>query len=143
FLEVWRNLKDQVWIPFNVCLEYQRNRLTVINDSRSSLNSVNKALIAGIEKIYADFEKDYSIRDTLSRYSNLRTELFELKDSLLKSASDFKEKSIHSRRNRIDFINNHDELRDVIDELTSGCIGEEPSQKFIDEVNKLGAVRYK
>ncbi|MBK4366989.1 hypothetical protein JJQ04_23615, partial [Enterobacter hormaechei] len=92
FLEVWRNLKDQVWIPFNVCLEYQRNRLTVINDSRSSLNSVNKALIAGIEKIYADFEKDYSIRDTLSRYSNLRTELFELKDSLLKSASDFKEK---------------------------------------------------
>ncbi|CZV49073.1 PIN-like domain-containing protein [Enterobacter hormaechei] len=143
FLEVWRNLKDQVWIPFNVCLEYQRNRLTVINDSRSSLNSVNKALIAGIEKIYADFEKDYSIRDTLSRYSNLRTELFELKDTLLKSASDFTEKSIHSRRNRIDFINNHDELRDVIDELTSGCIGEEPSQKFIDEVNKIGSVRYK
>lgn len=143
FLEVWRNLKDQVWIPFNVCLEYQRNRLTVINSSRSSLKSVNKSLSAGIEKIYADFEKDVSVRDTLSRYSNLRKELLELKDSLLKSVSDFTEKSIESRRNKIDFIFNHDELRDVIDELTSGCIGEEPSQKFINEVNKDGAVRYK
>ncbi|WP_220124447.1 PIN-like domain-containing protein, partial [Enterobacter kobei] len=33
FLDVWRNLKDQVWIPFHVCLEYQRNRLIVIQSA--------------------------------------------------------------------------------------------------------------
>jgi predicted nucleic acid-binding protein len=143
FLEVWRNLKDQVWIPFNVCLEYQRNRLGVINSSRNSLKSISKVLNNGIDTVFLDFEKSGPIRETLSRYSNLRTELGELKDSLSKIVSEFTLNSLESRRKNIDFINSHDEIRDLIDELTAGCIGEEPDQDFIDKVNKEGATRYK
>lgn len=143
FLEVWKNLKDQVWIPFNVCLEYQRNRLGVINSSRNSLKSISKALNNGIDNLFQEFEKTNTIIETLSRYSNLRSELGELKDTLLKNISEFTLKSMESRRQNINFINSHDEIRDLIDELTTGCIGEEPDQKFIDEVNKEGATRYK
>ncbi|MFW7208551.1 PIN-like domain-containing protein [Enterobacter sp. BNK-13] len=143
FLEVWRNLKDQVWIPFNVCLEYQRNRLGVINSSRNSLKSISKVLNNGIDTVFMEFEKSGPIRETLSRYSNLRTELGELKDSLSKIVSEFTLNSLESRRQNINFINSHDEIRDLIDELTAGCIGEEPDQDFIDKVNKEGATRYK
>lgn len=143
FLEVWRNLKDQVWIPFNVCLEYQRNRLGVINSSRNSLKSISKVLNNGIDSVFLDFEKSGPIRETLSRYSNLRTELGKLKDSLSEIVSEFTLNSLESRRQNINFINSHDEIRDLIDELTAGCIGEEPDQDFIDKVNKEGATRYK
>lgn len=138
FLEVWRNLKDQVWIPFHVCLEYQRNRLTVIQGARSSLKNIDKALREKLDKIFNEFSVD-----TLSRYSNLKNELGELKEELFEVVTRFSKGKLEIRRSSIDYINSHDELRDLIDELTEGRIGDEPTQKEIDEINKDGQQRYK
>lgn len=38
FFDIWERVKNNCWFPHHVCLEYQRNRLKVIKDSRDSLN---------------------------------------------------------------------------------------------------------
>lgn len=138
FLDVWKNLKDQVWIPFHVCLEYQRNRLIVIHSAREALKDVNKSLNSKLEKMFSELKPD-----TLSRYSNLRNELNVLKSELISKVSDFSNEKLEARRSSIDYINEHDKLRDTIDELTVGRIGKEPTNKAIEEQNKCGALRYK
>lgn len=138
FLDVWRNLKDQVWIPFHVCLEYQRNRLIVIQSARDSLKEVNKNLCNKIDKMFSELNPD-----TLSRYSNLRDELNNLKSLLKENLNSFVTDKLEVRRSRIDYINSHDELRDIIDELTTGRIGSEPTTETIEAQNKSGLIRYK
>lgn len=138
FLNVWENLKDQVWIPFHVCLEYQRNRLIVIHSAREALKDVNKSLNSKLEKMFSELKPE-----TLSRYSNLRNELNALKSELISKLSDFSDEKLEARRSSINFINEHDDLRDKIDELISGRIGKEPISKQIEEQNKSGTLRYK
>lgn len=138
FLEVWGNLKEQVWIPFHVCLEYQRNRLAVVQNARTSLKDINKSLSTKLDKMFTELNSD-----TLSRYSNLRSELETLKTRLKKTLSDFNKSNLEARRSSIDFVNSHDDLRDRIDELTEGRIGSEPNQDAINKINTAGAIRYK
>ncbi len=138
FLDVWENLKDQVWIPFHVCLEYQRNRLIVIHSAREALTDVKKSLNSKLEKMFLELKPE-----TLSRYSNLRNELNALKSDLISKLSDFSDEKLEARRSSINYINEHDDLRDKIDELIAGRIGKEPTSKQIEEQNKSGALRYK
>lgn len=138
FLDVWENLKDQVWIPFHVCLEYQRNRLIVIHSAREALTDVKKSLNSKLEKMFSELKPE-----TLSRYSNLRNELNALKSELISKLSDFSDEKLEARRSSINYINEHDDLRDKIDELIAGRIGKEPTSKQIEEQNKSGTLRYK
>ena len=43
-LNVMNELSDRIWIPFQVGLEYQRNRRTVIEESINSLKKIKEEL---------------------------------------------------------------------------------------------------
>ncbi|MCH9298852.1 PIN-like domain-containing protein [Pantoea allii] len=142
FFEIWEKIKDKCWFPHQVCLEYQRNRLKAVSDSREALGKIPSKINSSIAVLRKEiFGNDFS--STIARYSNLRGELEELIISLEKTANEFSKSHIETRRTNIDFINNHDVIRDKIDELTDGRIGPAPAdQSTIDALNKSGKTRY-
>lgn len=42
FFRILEKLKDRIWIPYHVMLEYHRNRLKVINDKENTINDIIK-----------------------------------------------------------------------------------------------------
>ena len=143
FFEIWGNIKEKCWFPHQVCLEYQRNRLKVVKDSRDALEKIPKRIKASINDLKTQvFDGEHN--QTISRYSNLKGELNILFDKIENIVNDFSEKHIDARKYNIDFLKKHDVIRDKIDELTEGRIGSAPTdQSAIDALNKSGKIRYK
>jgi hypothetical protein len=143
FFEIWETIKGQCWFPHQVCLEYQRNRLKVVKDSRDALGKIPKKIsgsIAELKTIIFDGEHN----QTISRYSNLKGELNALFEKIESAANNFSENHIDARKKNIDFLSNHDVIRDRIDELTEGRIGPAPeNQEAINKLNTSGKTRYK
>lgn len=143
FFEIWNDIKSQTWIPFHVCLEYQRNRLNVIDSSRGDLSAIANKINKDTDSIFKEIESK-SLAQVVSRYSNLRTELTTLSNKLKLEIDEFIKKSIESRMEKIDFIDNHDSIRDRIEALIGTAIGEPPKDNnIISAINKTGADRYK
>ncbi|HCM5461804.1 TPA: DUF4935 domain-containing protein [Klebsiella aerogenes] len=143
FFEIWGNIKEQCWFPHQVCLEYQRNRLKVVKDSRDALDKIPKKIKNTISELKTHiFDGDHN--QTISRYSNLRGELDTLFNEIEGVVNGFSDNHIDIRKDNIDFLNKHDVIRDKIDELTEGRIGSAPqNQNDIDNLNKIGKTRYK
>lgn len=143
FFTIWKKVKDQCWFPHHVCLEYQRNRLTAVKGSRDSLSAIPKK----INSTFNDLKKEIfgdTHNKTISRYTNLHGELENLFSEIEKLTTAFNKNSIDARNEKIDFFSNHDVIRDQIDELTNGRIGNPPvSQDSINAINGLGKTRYK
>lgn len=143
FFEIWGNIKEKCWFPHQVCLEYQRNRLKAVKDSRDALDKIPKKINNSISELKTQiFDGEHN--QTISRYSNLKGELDGLFNQVFNIINDFSESHINVRKNNIDYLNNHDVIRDKIDELTEGRIGAAPQQQsIIDALNKAGKIRYK
>ena len=142
FFEIWGNIKEQCWFPHQVCLEYQRNRLKVVSDSRGDLGKIPKKMNSAIDELKTTiFGTDFN--KTISRYSNLKGEIETVFSSLENMINTFSQNHIEPRKENIDFIQKHDVIRDDIDRLTEGRIGPAPmDQQDIDKLNKLGKIRY-
>lgn len=143
FFEVWENIKDKCWFPHQVCLEYQRNRLKVVKDSRDALDKIPKKVKGAISELKTQvFDGEHN--QTISRYSNLKGEISALFDQIDLIVCDFSDNHINARKDNIDYLNNHDVIRDKIDELTESRIGSAPlNQGVIEDLNKSGKTRYK
>jgi len=143
FFEIWENIKGQCWFPHQVCLEYQRNRLKVVKDSRDALSKIPKKISGSIAELKTQiFDGEYN--QTISRYSNLKGELTALFEQIESAANNFNENHIDLRKKNIDFLTVHDVIRDRIDELTDGRIGPAPeNQDVINKLNTSGKTRYK
>ncbi|BDI53750.1 MULTISPECIES: PIN-like domain-containing protein [unclassified Escherichia] len=143
FFEIWENIKERCWFPHQVCLEYQRNRLKVVKDSRDALEKIPKKIKASINELKKQvFDGEHN--QTISRYSNLKGEIDILFTQIENIVNEFSENHIDARKCNIDFLKKHDVIRDQIDELTEGRIGSAPQeQSVIDALNKSGKIRYK
>ncbi|HBC7443197.1 TPA: hypothetical protein KEY66_002344 [Morganella morganii] len=143
FFEIWGNIRGKCWFPHQVCLEYQRNRLKVVKDSRDALDKIPKKIKSSISELKTHvFDGEHN--QTISRYSNLKSELSALFAQIDEIVCAFYDTRINARKNNIDYLNNHDVIRDKIDELTESRIGPAPqNQGVIDELNKSAKIRYK
>ncbi|EOV9619547.1 PIN-like domain-containing protein [Cronobacter dublinensis] len=143
FFNIWKQIKSQCWFPHHVCLEYQRNRLTVIKGSRDSLSAIADKLNTTFAVVKKEVFGD-TYNKTISRYTNLRGELETLFSDIEKRINKFSNNSIDARNKKIDFFANHDVIRDQIDELTDGRIGPPPAnQETIKKLNEAAKTRYK
>lgn len=143
FFEIWDNIQEKCWFPHQVCLEYQRNRLKVVKDSRDALSKIPKKICGSIAELKTQiFDGEYN--QTISRYSNLKGELTALFEQIESAANNFTENHIDLRKKNIDFLTVHDVIRDRIDELTDGRMGPAPeNQDVINKLNTSGKMRYK
>jgi len=143
FFSQWEKIRDRVFLPYHVCLEYQRNRLTAIKDHVLELRNAGSHIARRVIDA-SDIEQfEPKQAATIRRYESLRGKVTELSKLLQSTVDKFVKEQIDSRIKEADFLSSHDTVRDRISELANSCIGTAPTQEYIVELEKLGEDRFK
>lgn len=142
FFSQWEKVRERVWLPYHVCLEYQRNRLSAIKEHVMELKNAGRHISQRVSEAgdLDNFEKDH--KASIFRYDSLKGKFGELSNKLNSIVDEFVEQEINNRVNEADFLTNHDTVRDRISDLAQDRIGTAPSQDDIESLQKIGKERY-
>ncbi len=134
--KVIEDLVNRVWIPYHVGLEFQRNRLKVIAAQHKRYSEVQNT----VSRHVSNMKNDLNGLQLKKRHSHINPD--KLIENIEKIESDFllelkelEEKSIS--------VNSDDEIRDRIDKLFNGKVGNPPSgQADLDNLFNEAKERY-
>ncbi|MDH5651785.1 MAG: PIN domain-containing protein [Gammaproteobacteria bacterium] len=135
-LNVIESVKDRIWIPYHVALEYQRNRLKVIAEQNEKFSEVKNIVSKGVSSL----RKELDSLNLKKRHSTIEPEKFLIEiDSAatqFKKELDLLEKQHYS-------VMNDDPVRSKLDELLNNRVGSKPAnQDEIDKLEKKASVRF-
>lgn len=135
-LQLLDSLKDRVWIPFHVALEYQRNRPTVISEQKRKFSETRNAAL----KAMSNMETEFANLQLKDRHSIINPDLLiqEVRNAIKK----FNEE-LESLEGAQPDVNDEDPIRDRIGSIFLDKIGPSPTKEFIDNVHKDGIERIK
>ncbi|MEB5748682.1 PIN-like domain-containing protein [Leclercia adecarboxylata] len=142
FFEQWSKIKDKVWLPYHVCLEYQCNRLAAIKAHVLELEATGKHLKSRISEAAELDNFDNKHKETIKRYDKLRGEFSQLANQLSTLVDTFVSEQIKKRVEDADFLAKHDTVRDRISDFIGQRIGSAPDQAKIDTLQSEGKRRY-
>jgi hypothetical protein len=133
---VLKKVKSRVWIPHQVALEYEENRLAVISEQMERFREVKEILdsiqnkLKGqldalhLKKRHSTIDPDNLLQKVSSSIKDFVSELEKLETAQL-SATD------------------HDTIRDEINDIVRDRVGEPPqSQAYLENLYKGGKTRY-
>ncbi len=129
-------VSDRLWIPYQVGLEYQENRLTVIIEQRKRFHDVKKIITENKDKLDADFGN----LQLQERHSTINPDKFlqDIHKVFDKFLNDLNELECSQPD-----VRSHDPLRDKIDSLLEGKIGDSPeNQDELEQIYQEGKKRY-
>jgi DNA-binding NarL/FixJ family response regulator len=135
-LKVFTQIADRLWIPHQVALEYQVNRLGVIAEQVRRYDEVKDVLKDVKQRLEAEFGKLQLKR----RHSSISPDKF-----LEKVSNIFDEfvTDLEALRKEQPDVFDEDKLRDEVDLLFKGRVGSPPeSQAELDKIYEEGKVRY-
>lgn len=136
FFSSLEKLKNNIWIPFHVGLEYQRNRLNVISRVKAIFRHARKELrgMKGLEN-----------KDEIKRITDMFPSLLEKTSDLSKAIDklvDDYENNLKELDDKQPCVRSHDEIREKLNELFCDKVGEEPNQEEINNIENKGKERY-
>lgn len=136
-LSVIERLADQVWIPYHVGLEFQRNRLKVIAEQHKRYSEVQNIVSESISNMQNKLDRlQLKKRHSHINPDKLIEDIDNIKKEFLKELGALEEKSIS--------VTSTDAIRDKIDSLFQGRVGLPPKeQKEIDDLFTEAEIRYK
>lgn len=138
FFDLLKLLGDKLWIPYHVGLEYQQRRLEVIKSEKAIFNKI----IENLNKIEKVFQNDFKQLVLKRRFPKLHEKTEELHEEIGKLISSYK-KSVTDWDNKQPCVRSHDSIREKLDELTAGKVGEPPkNQDWLDNLYNEGKERY-
>lgn len=139
FFSILNLLSDKIWIPYHVGLEYQCRRLGVVRDEKAIFNKVEVLL----DKINKIFDSEFNELALNRRFPALHENTEKLHKDIKKHISYYK-KSLSHWDKKQPCVRGHDEIREKLNTLFDGKIGEPPkSQDILDEIYNEGEKRYK
>ncbi|CAO97493.1 PIN-like domain-containing protein [Erwinia tasmaniensis] len=137
---VMENISDRSGFPFQTCFEYQRGRITVINESIKKLNDIKGSL----KKIGTNTENALSDNGVkIHLYTRLAEELSKFQEEINKPLTDFIKNHIEPRLQSAISISEKDFIREKIDSIVLDKCGEAPDQEQINKINSEGEDRYR
>jgi hypothetical protein len=136
YLSLLKRLNSRLWVPYNVALEFFRNRLVVIN------------------KLDKDFYENITFVEELKQKIEKNDQEFKKRHPLISSNTDFLIKKIiplldQYRNKLIEEKEKNPDLKKLdtnlseIDNLIKDKIGDSYDKQKLDEICKLGIQRYK
>lgn len=136
-LNVLEQVSDRIWIPYQVALEYQRNRLKVIGEQQQRFTEVGGL----VNKLTTNIESEFGKLQLESRHSYIDPK--EFLNDLRNLTTGFTEKLKEQSQSSIS-VNSKDDIREKLDSLLLGKIGPPPeSQCALNEIVADGEQRYK
>nr|ELR5257714.1 hypothetical protein [Providencia rettgeri] len=133
-------VQERIWFPFQVCFEYQRNRLSVIKNSLSDFNEIETELKKTVQILGTLCGDKLNVQ---GKYKSLHTDLCVLRDKVKEDINHFVTNKINVKLNENDYISKSDEVRSWLDLLSKDKIGIPLNQDQVDKINKIGEKRYK
>jgi len=129
------------WIPYNVALEYQRNRINQIKSGEQVRNQIDNCFIK-INKSFEDLISNIESRKS-NKYQSLIDEIRSLHTENKKKNDAFFNKHHTSLPSptKTDYFN--DKVRVSIDDLIGDNVGEPYDQLKLDSIYSNGEERYK
>jgi predicted RNA-binding Zn ribbon-like protein len=134
--EAMENVKERVWIPFQVGMEFQINRLKVIADQHKRFGDVRRSVNRAVDGLRKELEglqlkKRHSYIDPDKLIEGMQ----ELRDDFLKELTSLEKKSLQ--------LSDIDEIRERIDKLFEGRMGDPPSnQRELADLFEVGEARF-
>jgi PIN like domain len=135
-LDVLEKVSERLWLPHQAALEYQLNRLTVINEQRAQFNNVKNALKDAVDGLQKAFNK----LQLKKRHSSIDPDPLLLETRKL--FNEFEKNLDQLEKDQPD-VSDRDEIRDRIEKLLVGKVGAPPkSQAELDQIYSDGKKRY-
>ncbi|KQW62893.1 MULTISPECIES: PIN-like domain-containing protein [unclassified Ensifer] len=134
FFSVFDEMKDRLWIPYQVALEFQRLRLKEIGGQKSKFHEVRKAV--------TDARKSFMTLQTELHNRHSLIDATALVDGVKDHVDQFLAKLETLEQEQPD-VHEDDPVRSRIETILSGKVGQRPSQKDVDEFTRDGDTRYK
>ncbi|MGR4875636.1 PIN-like domain-containing protein [Pseudoxanthomonas sp. LARHCG66] len=135
-LDTLERLRDRLWIPYQVGLEYQARRLTVIARQLGELDGIVERGVAGFQKLQSEIDglelqkQGVAVDDT------------GLKEGLAKAEAELREVVGRTRKSAVQ-VSHDDPIRDRIDRLFEGRVGLPPAnQAEVEAMNEAAQKRY-
>lgn len=136
-LDVLDEISDRIWIPYQVALEFQRNRLGVIAEQIKRFSEVRRT----VEKVQAGLKADLAKLKLQERHSLINAEPLVVGFDKLISEF-FAELTVLEKDQQT--ISGEDQLKDKLEALFDGRVGTPVSnQAELDQLYKEGESRYK
>lgn len=134
-IEVLEALKDRIWIPYYVALEFQQNRLKVIAEQIEIFKNVRDTVFNAHDSLLKDLD-----RLNLER----RHSVIEV-DSLVSSLSDILESfdvNLNKKKEHQQGLRDVDLIKNRIEEMFVGRVGKPATgQSELDQIYKQASVR--
>ncbi|ENN8378333.1 hypothetical protein ACAX46_003796 [Providencia rettgeri] len=133
-------VQERIWFPFQVCFEYQRNRLSIIKNSLSDFSEIEIELKKIVQILGTLCGDKLNVQ---GKYKSLHTDLCVLRDKVKEDINEFVTNKVNAKLNENDYISKSDEVRSWLDLLSKEKIGKPLNQDQVDKINKIGERRYK
>lgn len=138
FFSILEVIKERIWIPYHVGLEYQRRRLNVVKNEKAVFRNID-GLLAQIEKI---LDNEFPKLGLEQRFPKLHENTNKLEEDIKKSLSNYK-RSVKHWDDIQPCVRGHDDIRDKLNSFFDNRIGPPPTtQEEIVQIAKEDASRY-
>lgn len=131
FNNILVKIQDRLWIPHQVALEFQENRNKLIEDQKNQIDEIKNQWSNRINDFKGAIRNFYGI--------NPEDLIKELDQCLL----DYLEKHNQLIKKKTNNLEENDYVRDIIEKLFDGKIGNAPNQDQLNQIYKEGEDRYK
>jgi len=133
-IEVFEKIADRLWVPHQAAAEYQKNRVRVMEKQREKADE----FISELRRL------PYCIDRILPEEHPLVDK--EIKEKLKKAIADACEEAkaeLHRRRNAFKKLLEHDTIRERLDVLLAGRVGEPYDTDKLIKITEIAEKRYK
>ncbi|MCA0890850.1 PIN-like domain-containing protein [Qipengyuania flava] len=136
YIAVIKSLRDRVWIPHHVALEFNLRRPRVIAQQRKLIENrtakISDNLADALREVndleIAKHLKDYAVGDLTGALKSAAEEFAKVGDELKGSLAT---------------VSSHDPIRDELEQIFSGKVGEPFDKISLDKLQSDGEERYK
>ncbi|SDA39085.1 PIN domain-containing protein [Sinorhizobium sp. NFACC03] len=134
-LSVLDKVQDRLWVPFQVALEYHRNRASVVGEQKQKFAEVRSLIDGSLKTLERELESKLNKRHSLIDAGNLLAGLKQHADQFYTQLDELEASQFD--------VNDDDEIRNKIESLLEGRIGDPPTQEAVIEAQKEGDERIK
>ena len=135
-IRIFKTVSDRIWLPFQVALEFQNNRLSVIANQLKRFSEVKKI----VSELQPSLITKLDQLQLKKRHSQINPDPFlhklgQLIENFLSELDELEKKHPD--------VYDEDDVRREIDSIFHGKVGSPPeSQKYLDEIYKDGKIRF-
>ncbi|MGF9872889.1 PIN-like domain-containing protein [Bacillus tropicus] len=134
-LEILKGVSDRLWMPYQVGVEYHFNRVNVILEQQLAYDNICQKIDSQATELISKFKKGLNNRHPKIHADTIAQ---KMQDSFNEIITDLKQdKEKHPN------LLSEDRIRDTLNELYAGKIGDPYTQEQLEKIYEEGAERYK